>query len=150
MAFTSHGHQIPGTPVEERESDNIARCGGPALCSKCAREAASAVSNGDIQGNSTNVHPVDITMIRRALAAVKSVIDENHEKTDPPIKWDTEHSLYVVWFSKTLQHYKALISTTLPDGRYYEVTYNGDKFETYVDTYVKVNNVCVPDEGRPW
>lgn len=53
--------------------------------------------------------------------------------------------VYVVWFSKTLQNWKALISTTLSDEMYYEVTYNGDKEETYLDVYKKFNNVCVPD-----
>ena len=43
--------------------------------------------------------------------------------------------VYIVWFCKTLQNWKALLSTTLPDGMYYEVTYNGDKKEVYLDTY---------------
>lgn len=58
----------------------------------------------------------------------------------------SENQVYIVWFSKTLQNWKALVSTTVPDGRYYEVTYNGDKKETYVDVYKKWDNVRVPDE----
>lgn len=54
--------------------------------------------------------------------------------------------IYIVWFCKTLQNWKALLSTTLPDGKYYEVTYNGDKKETYVDVYVKLDNFVVKDE----
>ena len=53
--------------------------------------------------------------------------------------------VYVVWFCKTLQNWKALVSTTVPDGKYYEVTYNGDKKEAYLDVYVKQDNVCIPD-----
>ena len=49
--------------------------------------------------------------------------------------------IYVVWFSKTLQNWKCLISTTLPDGMYYEVTHNGDNNETYLDAYKKWENV---------
>ena len=45
--------------------------------------------------------------------------------------------IYIVWFCKTLQNWKALLSTTLPDGMYYEVTYNGDKKEVYLDAYKK-------------
>ena len=30
--------------------------------------------------------------------------------------------------------------TTLPDGMYYEVTYNGDKKEVYLDAYKKFEN----------
>lgn len=53
--------------------------------------------------------------------------------------------VYVVWFVKVLQNWKALVSTNLPDGKYYEVTYNGDEAEAYVDTYVKERNTCYTD-----
>lgn len=52
---------------------------------------------------------------------------------------------YIVWFCKTLQNWKALVSTNVltsdNDADYCEVTYNGDKNETYVDIYKKVKNV---------
>lgn len=54
-----------------------------------------------------------------------------------------EEDIYVVWLCKTLQNSKALLSTTLPDGMYYEITYNGDKQEMYVDAYKKVDNYTV-------
>jgi hypothetical protein len=57
-----------------------------------------------------------------------------------------ESEVFIVWFSKTLQNWKALVSTTISDGMYYEVTYNGDKKETYLDAYKKWENVCVKDE----
>lgn len=57
-----------------------------------------------------------------------------------------ESEVFIVWFSKTLQNWKALISTTISDGMYYEVTYNGDKKETYLDSYMKWENVYVKDE----
>jgi hypothetical protein len=38
MAYTSHGHHIPGTTVEGT-SPSVARCGGPKLCATCARDA---------------------------------------------------------------------------------------------------------------
>lgn len=52
---------------------------------------------------------------------------------------------FVVWFSKTLQNWKCLVSTTVSDGMYYEVTHNGDKGETYVDVYKKWENICIKD-----
>ena len=57
-----------------------------------------------------------------------------------------ESEVFIVWFSKTLQNWKALVSTTISDGMYYEVTYNGDKKETYLDAYKKWENVCIKDE----
>lgn len=51
--------------------------------------------------------------------------------------------VYVVWCCKTLQNNKALLSTPLPDGMYYEFTYNGDKDEAYLDAYRKVENRVV-------
>lgn len=54
--------------------------------------------------------------------------------------------VYIVWFSKTLQNFKALVSTTLPDGRYFEVTYNGDEKELYLDVYEKRENQVIKDK----
>jgi hypothetical protein len=58
----------------------------------------------------------------------------------------TEDQVFIVWFSKTLQNWKAMVSTTISDGMYYEVTYNGDKKQTYLDAYKKWENKCIPDE----
>ena len=57
----------------------------------------------------------------------------------------TEENVFIVWFCKTLQNWKALVSTTVSDGMYYEVTYNGDKHETYLDAYKKWENVKIED-----
>ncbi len=51
--------------------------------------------------------------------------------------------VFEVWFCKTLHHAKVLVSTTLPDGMYYEVTFNGIKGEIYLDAYKKFENVCI-------
>ena len=50
-------------------------------------------------------------------------------------------NVFVVWNCKTLQNNKALLSTTLFDGMYYECTYNGDKQELYFDAYKKWENI---------
>ena len=57
----------------------------------------------------------------------------------------TIDDVFVVWFAKTLQNWKALVSTTVSDGMYYEITHNGDKNETYVDVYKKWENFTVSD-----
>lgn len=55
----------------------------------------------------------------------------------------TSDDVYIVWSCKTLQNNKALLSTNLHDGMYYELTYNGDKNELYLDAYKKFENRCI-------
>ena len=79
------------------------------------------------------------------LEKVKQIIvryvNEHMDKTDNVQIADAD--VYVVWLCKTLQNSKALLSTTLCDGMYYEVTYNGDKDEFYLDAYKKFENRCI-------
>ena len=78
--------------------------------------------------------------------ARKIVMDYFNSHTDRSDKKQiTMDDVFVVWFSKTLQNWKCLVSTTVSDGMYYEVTHNGDKGETYVDVYKKWENICVKD-----
>ena len=50
--------------------------------------------------------------------------------------------MFVVWMCKTLQNNKVLIGVH-DSPCYYEVTYNGDKKELYVDEYIKNRNICL-------
>lgn len=77
-------------------------------------------------------------MIEKAKQVVMDFFNEETEKTDG-FKL-TIDGVYVVWFCKTLQNWKALVSTSVSDGMYYEVTYNGDKDEIYLDAYKKWKN----------
>ena len=67
--------------------------------------------------------------------------NEHIDKTDG-VKI-TEENVFIVWTCKTLQNNKCLVSTTLHDGMYYELTYNGDKNELYFDAYKKFENRCI-------
>ena len=82
---------------------------------------------------------MDYTLKAREI--VRDYVNEHLDKTDG-IEIDMTDT-YVVWQCKTLQNWKALVSTTLPDGMYYEVTYNGDKNEVYLDAYKKFENRCI-------
>lgn len=70
---------------------------------------------------------------------VAEYFNENSDVTDKVnMKPD---DVYVVWYCKTLQNHKALLSTSVSDGMYYEITYNGDKHELYLDAYKKWKNI---------
>lgn len=67
-------------------------------------------------------------MDEKALDIVRGYVLNHLDKSDPT----PEFEVYTVWKSKTLQNWKYLISTTLYDGMYYELTYNGDAEEWYL------------------
>lgn len=83
------------------------------------------------------------TMTNKAKKVVMDYTNEHLDKTDNV--QITKDEVFVVWFSKTLQNWKALLSTTLFDGMYYEITYNGDKQELYLDAYKKFENKTIKD-----
>ena len=70
---------------------------------------------------------------------VANYTTEHSDKTDTKA-YMVPDDVYIVWSCKTLQNNKALASTVRLDGMYYEVTYNGDKNEIYLDAYKKFEN----------
>lgn len=82
-------------------------------------------------------------MMDKVIRIVMDYYNSHVEKTDD--FHITEEDVYIVWFCKTLQNWKALVSTNVSDGMYYEITYNGDKMETYLDAYKKWENVRIID-----
>lgn len=85
----------------------------------------------------------DSKFLSKAIDMVADYTDEHIDKTNSQM----DYTVFVVWYCKTLQNFKALLSTTLPDGMYYEVTYNGDKDEIYLDAYKKFENRTIKVEG---
>ena len=71
--------------------------------------------------------------------AKKAVVDYYNENGNKI----TADDVYVVWLCRTLQNNKALLSTNVSDGMYYELTLNGDKEEMYLDAYKKEKNICI-------
>ena len=78
--------------------------------------------------------------IKLCIDEVVKYTNEHLDKTDK--KQITKDDVFVVWSCKTLQNNKALLSTNISDGMYYECTYNGDKNELYFDAYKKWENRC--------
>lgn len=80
-------------------------------------------------------------MDNKVIDLVKGYILDHLDKSDPVPVFE----VFTVWKCKVLQNWKYLCSSTLPDGMYYELTYNGDKGEWYLDAYKKFENVCIKD-----
>lgn len=93
----------------------------------------------------TRTLPDHGAMLEKARALVADSINQDFPIDILTVPARTE-DMYVVWFAKTLGNWKALVSTDLIGGQYWEVTYDGNKQKTYVDHYVKASNVCVTDE----
>ena len=86
----------------------------------------------------TNSHMLDT-----AKKVVAQYFNDHVDVTDG--RKITPDDCFIVWFSKTLQNWKALVSTNVSDGMYYELTYNGDKKELYLDAYKKWENIVFHD-----
>ena len=78
----------------------------------------------------------------RAINLVYDYAKEHLDISDIKKK-PVDFSVFIVWKCKTLQNWKWLISTTLNDGMYYEITFNGDRDEFYLDAYKKFENRAI-------
>lgn len=79
--------------------------------------------------------------VQKCKLLVRNYFNSNSDKSDNFSISDED--IYVVWLCKVLQNHKALLSTSVSDGMYYEITYNGDKDEFYFDAYKKWENKCI-------
>lgn len=79
-------------------------------------------------------------MDKKAVAIVRYWIGKNLGPGLP------DYKEFIVWKAKILQNWKYLISTDIPDGRYYELTYNGLYHEWYLDVYRKEKNQKFMDD----
>jgi hypothetical protein len=85
-----------------------------------------------------------IDYVKQIKNAVLTYINSSVKEEDSAkiLRQITEDDLNLVWFAKTLQNWKALVSIPWA-GEYYELTYNGDKYELYIDEYMKKNNAIL-------
>ena len=98
----------------------------------------------------------DIAMVnaneieRLAYESVRDYVTVTRDKSLYPSAQDfAQHfNIYTVWKCFILGNMKLLISTSLPDGKYYEATYDFGKDSLYLDVYVKIHNaeICNLDE----
>lgn len=163
--YTTHGHHIPGTDYG-KQPYSIAACGGPLKCGPCAMETVTQLRK--MKAEAPVTHSDNAKLSPEMQASLKAAIDKNYYEQESAGEvigkaitivrdyvnendWDIdanqprEFEVKLVWFCKTLQNWKAMVITTLEDQMYYEVTYDGDKKQTYLDAYRKLRNVCIPD-----
>ena len=136
MAFTSHGHHIPGTIATSTiaTAPNPSRCGGVAHCPRCKSEAEELA--GLLHGEFKDYQ----------VEAKKILSEHNAKRLQAYLVAGSEvpaYDVYLVQFSKVLRNWKAQGASTLPDALYYEITHDGEKNETYIDTYQKLDNVVI-------
>lgn len=79
-------------------------------------------------------------MNQRVIDIVRDYAFDHLDKSDGVVEFD----VFVVWQCYILGNAKWLLSTTLKDGMYYEVTFNKAKNEFYLDAYKKFENRCIP------
>jgi hypothetical protein len=82
-------------------------------------------------------------MFNRMRYEVWKYVTEHLDKSDKTEFPFNEDTVYTVWTCKALLNWKALISTSLPDGMYYECTFNGNTNELYLDAYKKFDNKVI-------
>lgn len=85
---------------------------------------------------------LDLDKETKAMQIVKDYVDKHLDVTDNEPKYE----IYIVIKSYVLGNVKFMISTSLPDGMYYEVTYNSSKSEWYLDAYKKFENIVIPEK----
>jgi len=82
---------------------------------------------------------------RFLMLAKRAVVMNYNKHRDPQRSQElTMGSVYIVWFSKTLGNWKAIVASPVARSLFWEITYNGHKSEVYVDIYKKLNNVKIP------
>lgn len=151
MVYTSHGHHISGTILNNQDPNRpqMMRCGGPTRCRECRDESTAYYLNAGegFQQEELSVFTTTHDGVDHQEKAKRAVIHYINQGTPwidvgriPPV---TINNVFVTWWSKTLDNWKAVVVTNVVDGMYYELTYNGAKNEIYIDVYRKLDNVVV-------
>lgn len=135
MAYTRHGHHIPGTNRGEGVTKAPApeRCGGVEKCSECKMDMETYLVR--FMGE-----PIDYPA--KAKRLVKDHVGLRYLKGGGETP---EFEVYVESFTFTLGSYKGYLSTTLDDGLMYQVVYNAEKAETYLVEYRRLAQITIPD-----
>lgn len=89
-----------------------------------------------------------IDLQEKARAIVFEYVRSQLQGTGEEGTLESMDQVRVSWWSKTLGNWKALVVTDLPDDMYYEVTHSGERKVTFLDAYVKIDNLEIPDAAE--
>lgn len=137
MAYTGHGHHIPGSVLGNGpRPTNVARCGGVNMCPRCMADVQTFIKNS----SSSEVKPKKIDCIDYAMEAKKALI-RYIDVTTSSLDEKSAFEVYTVMFSKTLNTWRALMITDMPDIIMYEIV--GDGKSIHVNEYMKTRSVVL-------
>jgi hypothetical protein len=136
MAYTTHGHHIPGTNRGEgiTKAHLIPQCKGltgPEKCQDCVQEAE--IYNLRFMGTPVN-------HASRVIKLVTEHVLKRYSGADPP-----PFEVYIETFSFVLGNYKAHVCTTLDDGMAYWVVYDFNQRQTHITEYRRLAFITIPD-----
>lgn len=77
----------------------------------------------------------------KAIEIVRKYIEKHLDKSD---KSAADFDVFIVWQCYILGNAKWLISSTLRNGMYYEVTWDCENKRVYLDAYKKWENRSIP------
>lgn len=135
MAFTGHGHHIPGTILGAVRPTDVIRCGGVNICSRCKEDIRAYAELGPFEASPRKIDHVDYVMEAKK-ALIRYIDMTTSSFGEKPV-----FEVYTVMFSKTLNTWKALMITDMPDNIMYELV--GDGKTIYVNEYTKTRSVIL-------
>jgi hypothetical protein len=80
MTFTSHGHHIVGTHPDDPAPATRARCGGPAICKICAKEAYQEAIKLNTHNPISLLAGSNITVTKPAKDATMSITTQKYAR----------------------------------------------------------------------
>jgi hypothetical protein len=80
--------------------------------------------------------------VDRAKGIIRKLASDKYDE------WYDYTDIAVVWQCKVLKNIKAIMIDNGKNERMYEVTYNGEKDELYIDVYEKAENICVSEVSK--
>lgn len=137
MAFTGHGHHIPGTIQGDTRPTNVARCGGVNVCPRCKDDVQALMGNASPGAKPQKIEHVDY------VALAKKALVRYIDGTSISLEEKYAYEVYTVMFSKTLNTWRALMITDMPDNIMYELV--GDGNTIHVNEYMKVRSKIFED-----